>query len=101
MGILEDWSRWMKQDKHGLGYPSKSSYFSTGGESTAEVFEDMLETSDLQNIKIIDSIIDDLPKNLKQSINHRFLGGKKPILYEKYLNQAMEKIHSKIINKIY
>ena len=101
MDILDDWSRWMKSDNHRLGFPNKSSYFSTGGESTSEVFQDMLEASDLQNVKIIDSIIDDLPQNLKQSIHYRFLGGKKPILYEKYFNQAMEKIHSKIINKIY
>mgnify|MGYP003625203818 FL=1 len=41
MIILDDWSRWMKSDNHGLGYPSSTSYFSTGGESTSEVFEDM------------------------------------------------------------
>ena len=62
MDILDDWARWMKRDSHRLGYPSKSSYFSTGGESTSEVFEDMVSKSDMENIKIVDAVIDGLPK---------------------------------------
>ena len=54
MNILEDWAMWMKKDSHRLGYPSKTSYFSTGGESTAEVFEDMVSKSDMENVKIVD-----------------------------------------------
>ena len=75
MNILEDWAMWMKKDSHRLGYPNKTTYFSTGGESTAEVFEDMVSKSDMENVKIVDSIIDDLPKQQKQAINYRFLGG--------------------------
>ena len=65
MDILNDWARWMKQDSHRLGYPSKTSYFSTGGESTSEVFEDMVSKSDMENIKIVDAVIDGLSKPQK------------------------------------
>ncbi len=42
MVILEDWSRWMKTDSHKLGYPSKTSYLSSGGESTSDVLSKWL-----------------------------------------------------------
>ena len=101
MTILDDWSRWMKVDKHGLGYPSSTSYFFTGGESTAEVFEDMVSESDMDNVKIVDSIIDDLPKQQKQAINYRFLGGNKPMYYERDLELAIDNLLTIAGRKIY
>ena len=92
MIILDDWSRWMKSDNHGLGYPSRTSYFSTGGESTSEVFEDMVSKTDMNNIKIVDAVIDGLEKNQKAAIYYRFLGGKKPLFYEKNLDLAFDNL---------
>ena len=92
MSILTDWSRWMKSDNHGLGYPSKVSYMSSGGESTTEVFEDMVSKTDMNNIKIVDAVIDGLEKNQKAAIYYRFLGGKKPLFYEKNLDLAFDNL---------
>ena len=101
MDILDDWARWMKQDSHKLGYPNKTSYFLTGGESTSEVFEDMVSKSDMENIKTVDSIIDDLPIKQKQAINYRFLGGNKPIYYERDLELAIDNLLTIASRKIY
>jgi hypothetical protein len=101
MDILDDWARWMKKDSHRLGYPRKSSYFSSGGESTSEVFEDMLSKSDMNNVKIVDAIIDDLPIKQKQAINYRFLGGNKPMYYERDLELAVDNLLTIAGRKIY
>ena len=101
MSILDDWSRWMKLDKHGLGYPTSTSYFSSGGESTSEVFEDMVSKTDMENIKVVDAVIDGLKKNQKAAIYYRFLGGKKPMFYEKNLNLAMDNLLTMVGQRIY
>ena len=101
MSILDDWSRWMKVDKHGLGYPTSTSYFSSGGESTSEVFEDMVSKTDMNNIKVVDAVIDGLKKNQKAAIYYRFLGGKKPMFYEKNLNLAMDNLLTMVGQRIY
>lgn len=101
MTILDDWSRWMKVDKHGLGYPSSTSYFFTGGESTAEVFEDMVSKTDMNNIKIVDAVIDGLPDTQKSAIYYRFLKGNKPMFYEKNLDLAMDNLLTIVGQRIY
>jgi len=101
MSILDDWSRWMKVDKHKLGYPSSTSYFSSGGESTSEVFEDMVSKTDMENIRIVDAVIDGLEKNQKSAIYYRFLGGKKPMFYEKNLDMAMDNLLTITSKRIY
>lgn len=101
MTILDDWSRWMKVDKHGLGYPSSTSYFSTGGESTSEVFEDMVFKTDMNNIKIVDAVIDGLKQNQKSAIYYRFLGGNKPMFYERQLDLAMDNLLTIVGKRIY
>ena len=101
MSILDDWSRWMKVDKHGLGYPTSTSYFSSGGESTSEVFEDMVSKTDMNNIKVVDAVIDGLEKNQKLAIYYRFLGGKKPMFYEKKLDLALDNLLTITGKRIY
>jgi len=91
----------MKVDKHGLGYPSSTSYFFTGGESTSEVFEDMVSKTDMNNIKIVDAVIDGLDKNQKSAIYYRFLGGKKPMFYEKNLDLAFDNLLTVTSKRIY
>ena len=90
--ILEDWASWMKRDSHRLGYPNKTSYFSTGGESTSEVFNDMVQQSDKENVRIINSIIDDLPNPQKVCVYYKFLGGLKPLFYERNIDLAMDNL---------
>jgi len=101
MSILDDWSRWMKVDKHGLGYPTSTSYFSSGGESTSEVFEDMVSKTDMNNIKVVDAVIDGLPDTQKSAIYYRFLKGKKPMFYEKNLDLAMDNLLTIVGQRIY
>lgn len=101
MSILEDWTRWMKVDKHNLGYPSSTSYFLSGGESTSEVFEELASKTDMENIKIVDAVIDGLEKNQKAAIYYRFLGGNKPMYYEKNLDMAMDNLLTITGKRIY
>jgi len=101
MSILDDWSRWMKFDNHKLGYPSGTSYFSSGGESTAEVVEDMVSKTDMENIKVVDAVIDGLEKNQKLAVYYRFLGGKKPMFYEKNLDLAFDNLLTITGKRIY
>lgn len=101
MDVLEDWSRWMKADSHRLGYPSKTSYFSSGGESTSDVFEDMLGECDNNNIKILNACIDSLGKEQKEAVYYRWLKGNKPMYYEKNLDLAMDNLLTTAGRRIY
>ena len=89
--IIYDWVRWHKVDNNKLGYPSKVSYLSTGGYS-ANVFDDMVNAADTQNVKTLDAIIDSLPKDQRQAIYARYLNEKKPIFSEVKLNDAMDNL---------
>tara|TARA_R110000787_G_scaffold208328_1_gene318261 strand:- start:1214 stop:1540 length:327 start_codon:yes stop_codon:yes gene_type:complete len=99
--ILEDWARWMKTDSHKLGYPSKTSYLSSGGESTSDVFEHMLKESDNNNVKILNACIDSLPKGQIQAIHYKWLGGNKPIFYEKNLDLGIDNLLTIVGKRIY
>jgi|TARA_R110001592_G_scaffold214452_1_gene467394 hypothetical protein len=101
IAILEDWSRWMKQDSHKLGYPNKTSYLSSGGESTVDVFEHMIDEADKENVKIINACIDSLPINQKKAIYYRWLKGNKPIFYERNFDLAMDNLLTIVGKRIY
>ena len=99
--ILEDWSRWMKTDSHRLGYPNKVSYLSSGGESTSDVFEHMVDKADKENIKIINACIDSLSIDQKKAIYYKWLGGNKPMFYERDLDLAMDNLLTIVGRRIY
>jgi hypothetical protein len=99
--ILEDWSRWMKTDSHRLGYPNKVSYLSSGGESTSDVFEHMVDKADKENIKIINACIDSLSIDQKKAIYYKWLGGNKPMFYERHLDLAMDNLLAIVGRRIY
>lgn len=101
LDILDQWARWMKRDEHRLGYPSKISYLRTGGESSHDAFDIMIEISDNKNVEVIDTIIHDLPKAQKQAIYARYLKDKKPMYYEKHLELAMDNLLTIADRKIY
>ena len=99
--ILEDWSRWMKTDSHRLGYPNKVSYLSSGGESTSDVFEEMLGEADNNNVKIVNACIDSLSIDQKKAIYYKWLGGNKPMFYERHLDLAMDNLLAIVGRRIY
>jgi|TARA_R110000765_G_scaffold293000_1_gene388540 hypothetical protein len=101
ISILEDWSKWMKVDSHRLGYPARTSYLSSGGESTTDVFELMVDKADKENVKIINACIDSLNKLQKNAIYYRWLGGKKPMYYERDLDLAMDNLLTMVGKRIY
>ena len=99
--ILEDWSKWMKKDSNRLGYPNKTSYLSSGGESTSDVFEKMLNEADNNNVKIVNACIDSLPKEQKKAIYYKWLKGNKPIFYERNLDLAMDNLLTIVGRRIF
>lgn len=92
LDILSDWASWMQQPNHKLGYPSKSAFLQSGGESTTDAFDMMVEAADLKSVMAIDSIIDSLPNSQIMAINARYLGSIKPRDYEHQLDMAMDNL---------
>ena len=90
--ILDDWAKWMKKDSHRLGFPTKSSFLSSGGESSHDAFEVMIEKADKSNVITINAVVHSLPKAQRQSIYARYLGEKKPMYYEKHLELALDNL---------
>lgn len=90
--ILDDWAKWMKKDSHRLGFPTKSSFLSSGGESSHDAFEVMIEKADKSNVITINAVVHSLPKAQRQSIYARYLGDKKPMYYEKHLELALDNL---------
>jgi len=84
----------MRQPSHKLGYPSKSLMLSSGGESTSEAFEHMLEDADLTSVIAINAIIDGLPNEQQAAISARYLEALKPKDYESLLSNAMDNLLS-------
>lgn len=62
---LDLWRDWMETDNNRLGYKSKSTGFNSGG---VHSFEDMADEIDNEAAKIVDQVIDDLPKDYKEAI---------------------------------
>lgn len=71
---LEMWTDYMKHGNSSkLGFSNKSAGFSTGGINS---FEDLTDDMDVQQVLIVDSVIDDLPKDLRESVYATHLGNK-------------------------
>jgi len=93
LSILDDWKRSMKALDHRLNYPSKSLGMSSGGESTEDEFEHMVNAMDKSNIKIVHTIIfENLPDGQKQAILAKYLKEKPPIAYEWQLDMAYDNL---------
>lgn len=90
--LLDKWRLWMRTDNHRLGYPSKSILISSGG-SAEDAFEEMYQTSEDDNVRVLDSVISDLEKQQRDAIYYRFLkSGPKPNFYELKLEIAMDNL---------
>lgn len=70
---LDLWQDFMKSNKNHLGYPSSAAGFMTGGISS---FEDLADENDSQAARVVDSVIDDLPKFQSEAIYFAYLGQK-------------------------
>lgn len=70
---MENWAEFMRRPSHRLGYPSHSMCMISGGESTQDSFTVMCDEMDIQSAKQIDALIDSLPLNQQNAINHRWL----------------------------
>jgi hypothetical protein len=92
MQVLDDWAKWMRRPSNKLGYPTRSAFLSTGGESTVSAFEEMISESDLKNVLKVDALISSLPKHQAEAINSRYLGSKQPSNYAHELEMAMDNL---------
>ena len=86
--LLEEWAKWLQQDDVGIGYPKQSVGFLSGGSSSS--FDEMFESSELEKIKTLDTVVNSLDKNQKEAIYARYTGSKKPFRYEVHLSLAID-----------
>jgi hypothetical protein len=98
--ILDDWSLWMHSPNHKLGYPSKSLGMISGGESTSDVFEEMVSEMDMNNVRTIDAIISSLPRDQKDAVYARYLKTAKYDDYEYQLGLAFDNLLSMASRRI-
>jgi hypothetical protein len=71
---LKDWAHWMRKDtdaRH-LGYPSRSAGMQSG--YVSQTFDEMCESSDIDRVLIINSLVNDLVDTQKAAIHHKYLG---------------------------
>jgi hypothetical protein len=90
--ILDGWAQWMKKPTHKLGFPSRSLVMSSGGASTEDSFNELILTQDQDNIRIIDTLIHNLPPEQQDALYHRYLSSKKPFAYEYKLSLAIDNL---------
>jgi hypothetical protein len=90
--ILDGWAQWMKKPTHRLGFPSRSLVMSSGGASTEDSFNELILTQDQDNIRIIDTLIHNLPPEQQDALYHRYLSSKKPFAYEYKLSLAIDNL---------
>lgn len=82
----------MKHDYNSLGYPSRSAFLSSGGESSHDAFDFMIEEIDNKNVKTIDALIHSLPKNQQHAIYAQYLRTKKSEFHQRDLSLALDNL---------
>jgi hypothetical protein len=90
--LLDDWTQWMKTDSHELGFPKKSILLSSGGESSHDVFEQMIEVADSENVRILDACVDSLPDTQKRAVYAQHLNLKKTMFHERDYSLALDNL---------
>lgn len=80
----------MQRDDAGIGYPKQSVGFISGGSSQS--FDEMFESSELEHIKTLDSVIHSLHKLQRDAIYARYTGTKKFVHYEYHLSNAVDNL---------
>jgi hypothetical protein len=92
LSILDDWKVYMKSTNTRLGFPSKSLGMSSGGESTEDEFEHMVNAMDKSNVRTLSAIIDSLEYGQREAIYAKYLGGKPPLAYSWQLDMAYDNL---------
>ena len=92
LAILDDWKLYMKSSSNRLGYPTQSLGMSSGGESTSDEFEHMVNAMDKSNVRTLSAIIDSLEYGQREALYAKYLGGNKPLAYEWQLDMAMDNL---------
>lgn len=98
--ILDGWALWMQKSNHKLGFPSKSIGLSSGGVSTEDSFNDLIAIQDSNNIRILDTIIHNLPKEQQDALYHNYLNAKKPFAFEYKYELALDNLLTLASRKI-
>ena len=78
-GWLIEWARWMRADHAEInsmcGLKPSSVGFLTGGASSADTFDHMVEQADLTTIEIIDTCVRALDGQHYGALHNQYLGG--------------------------
>ena len=78
-GWLIEWARWMRADHAEInsmcGFKPSSAGFSSGGMSSADTFDHMVEQADLMTIEIIDTCVRALDGQHYGALHNQYLGG--------------------------
>lgn len=94
VSVMKDWAEWVKGYRIRIGYPSRS--IGLVSHSLSDSFDDMLEAVENEMCRLIDTAINDLPDDQKESI-HRCYGltsfiRLKKESYERLIIQAHENL---------
>ena len=76
---IVEWARWFRRDHREVerqcGYPKRSAGFSTGGSSSADVFEHMVDEADFKTVKAVDRCIGELDGQHYAALMNHYVGG--------------------------
>lgn len=98
--LLDDWSKWMQYDDHGLGYPKRSIGLSSGGSSNSDTFDHMVEDLDNSRIRTLNALIHSLDTQEQNALYARYLKTKKPLYYELKLQLALQHLLTKVEQRL-
>lgn len=93
--LLEMWVRYMRSDSHEiseLGYPKKSSFLATGGESTNDAFEQMFHASEMKKVEVLNAVIHSLDPEQRKAVYHFHLKTKPPMYVELKYQHAIDNL---------
>jgi phage terminase small subunit len=80
--LLKMWVKYMRSDHTEiaeLGFPKKSAFLSTGGESAHDSFEQMFHASEIKKVEILHAVIHSLEPEQQKAIYHFHLKTKEPL----------------------
>ena len=93
--LLELWVKYMRSDHieiAELGYPKKSAFLATGGESTNDAFEQMFHASELKKVDVLNAVIHSLDPEQVKAVYHFHLKTKPPMYVELKYQHAIDNL---------
>ena len=98
--LLSLWTRWMKHDDYNLGYPKRSLGMSSGGASTEDTFDEMYDDLELNKVRTLNAVINELNHEERKAVHHFHLGSKAPMYKELKYEIAIENILKNISKRL-